>query len=346
MRPSAVALSGVTRRRLLQQAQRAARLAPPFFLFGMPGFASTASRSDKALIAITMDLEMSRDYPQRGMTHWDYEKGNLDEPTKQYALHAARIVKQYGGVIHFFLVGRVLEQADVGWLHQLIEAGHPIGNHTYDHVNVMAGTAAEVQYRFQRAPWLIRNKSVAEVIRENIEMTTQAMRQRLGIEPNGFRAPGGFAGGLRERSDLRELVKSLGFRWCSSLYPSHPTTTPGSPPDEQLWKSLPRAWQEAQPFVYSDGLLEIPMSPVSDVTAFRSQRWKLAWFLESVRHAVDWAIQNRAVFDFLCHPSCLVVEDPQGEVFHTIGRMVTDAGDKAALVSLDDVAKQAWPRQP
>jgi hypothetical protein len=33
-------------------------------------------------IAITMDLEMSRDYPQRGMREWDFQKGNLDEETK------------------------------------------------------------------------------------------------------------------------------------------------------------------------------------------------------------------------------------------------------------------------
>ena len=31
----------------------------------------------KALIAITLDLEMSRNFPTRETTHWDYEKGNL-----------------------------------------------------------------------------------------------------------------------------------------------------------------------------------------------------------------------------------------------------------------------------
>ncbi|MGH7192219.1 MAG: hypothetical protein ACREJM_01655, partial [Candidatus Saccharimonadales bacterium] len=82
--------------------------------------AVTTARGDepprKAQIAITFDLEMSRDYPHRGITHWDYEKGNLDEPTKQYALAAARLVKEAGGRMHFFCVGRVLEQADIEWL--------------------------------------------------------------------------------------------------------------------------------------------------------------------------------------------------------------------------------------
>jgi peptidoglycan/xylan/chitin deacetylase (PgdA/CDA1 family) len=293
-----------------------------------------------ARVAITMDLEMSRDYPQRGMREWDYEKGNLDEATKRYAVRAAHVVQQYGGKIHFFLVGRVLEQPDVDWLKELIKNGHPIGNHTYDHVNLMARSLEELQYRFQRAPWLIRGRSVEEVIRQNIEMTTDAMHTRLGIIPSGFRTPGGFADGLRHRPDLRAMLRELGFRWCSSLYPAHRMTQPGQAPDEEYWKNLPAAWLQAQPFRYEDGLVEVPMSPVSDVTAFRSQRWSLPLFLKVTRLALEWTIREQGVFDFLCHPSCLVVEDPQCEVLHTICQTVKSAGEKATLVSLDQIANQ------
>ena len=59
---------------------------------------------DKALVAITLDLEMSRNFPTWETTHWDYEKGNLDADTKRYAVEAARRVKRRGGVIHFFAV--------------------------------------------------------------------------------------------------------------------------------------------------------------------------------------------------------------------------------------------------
>src|SRR5437870_6717288 len=34
-------------------------------------------RLDKALIAITLDLEMVRNFPRWEDTHWDYEKGDL-----------------------------------------------------------------------------------------------------------------------------------------------------------------------------------------------------------------------------------------------------------------------------
>src|SRR3954452_10509298 len=72
----------------------------------------------KALVAITLDLEMSRNFPTWEQTHWDYEKGNLDADTKRYTVEACRRVRARGRghVIHCFCVGRVLEQEDVAWL--------------------------------------------------------------------------------------------------------------------------------------------------------------------------------------------------------------------------------------
>src|SRR4051794_1414646 len=92
--------------------------------------------ADQALIAITLDLEMSRNFPTWDETHWDFEKGNLDQDTKRYAVEAARRVKAKGGRIHFFALGRTLEQENVDWLREIIAEGHPVGNHSYDHVYV------------------------------------------------------------------------------------------------------------------------------------------------------------------------------------------------------------------
>ncbi len=89
---------------------------------------------DKAQIAITLDLEMSRNFPNWEDTRWDYQKGNLTQAAKEYTVGACRRVKERGGVIHTFVVGQVFEQPDVEWLKQIAAAGHPIGNHTYDHV--------------------------------------------------------------------------------------------------------------------------------------------------------------------------------------------------------------------
>src|SRR5437762_9194612 len=92
--------------------------------------ALTAAENDKAQIAITLDLEMSRNFPTWETTHWDFEKGNLDADTKAYSVEAAKRVKDRGGVIHFFCVGRVLEQENVDWLKGIAADGHKIGNHT------------------------------------------------------------------------------------------------------------------------------------------------------------------------------------------------------------------------
>jgi peptidoglycan/xylan/chitin deacetylase (PgdA/CDA1 family) len=271
------------------------------------------AQSRPGRVSITFDLEMSRNFPTWETTHWDYEKGNLDEAAKRYSVEAARRVRAAGGRMHFFLVGRVLEQESVEWLKEIAAMGHAIGNHTYDHVNLLARRPEDVQFRFQRAPWLMRGRPVAEVLAENIATTTQAMRARLGIAPAGFRTPGGFADGLSGRADLQRMLVDQGFPWVSSKYT--------------------RDIAQCQPFRYPEtGLLEIPMCPVSDINAFRTEKWPLERFMESTRAGIEWAKANGGVFDFLAHPSCLGVVDPG---FRVVDMMCA----LAQSVTLEDVAQ-------
>lgn len=300
------------------------------------------SESKKARIAVTLDLEMSRDYPTRGMSEWDYQKGNLDEDTKSYAVRAGELVRERGGRIHYFCVGRVLEQPDVEWLKRLAADGHAVGNHTYDHVNVLAQRPEDVQFRFRRAPWLIAGRKVEEVLRENVQLTTLGLRERLGIEANGFRTPGGFAAGLSGRRDVQQLLLDQGFTWVSSKYPRHETGIPKEQPSAEVYRSIVAAQAEAQPFKYEEtGLIEVPMSPISDVNAFRSNYWKLPWFLEAMERSVGWAIEQGATFDLLAHPSCLVVEDPKLEALKLVCDLVRAAGERAELTTLDAIAALA-----
>lgn len=293
---------------------------------------------ERAEIAITLDLEMSRNYPTPDATHWDFEKGNLDDATKRYAVEAAKRVHEQGGRIHFFALGRTMEQPDVSWLQSIATQGHPVGNHSYDHVNVKAKQIADVQFRFKRAPWLAEGKSVTELIADNIRLGKTAIKTRAGIDVSGFRTPGGFPNGLRDRPDLQRLLFDQGYTWVSSLYPAHPI---GQAPTAETFRAIVAAQSEAQPFVYPSGLIEVPMSPISDVTAFRSGHWKLPTFLEAIERAVGWAIDHRATFDFLAHPSCLVVEDPKFEAIDLICKLVRNAGKNAALVDLGTIAARA-----
>jgi hypothetical protein len=324
-----------SRRRFLAAASAAS--------VGLAAHLGHSARADRALIAITLDLEMSRNFPTWDQTEWDYEKGNLNDETKRYTVEACRRVKAAGGVLHCFCVGRTLEQPDVSWLKEIIAAGHPVGNHTYDHVSVKATRIEDVQFRFRRAPWLVQEKTPREVIADNVRLASAAMKARLGIAPAGFRTPGGFGNGLEDRPDVRRMLSDLGFSWVSSKYPAHKSSD-RTEPTAEVCDSIVRAQEAAQPFVYPDGLIEVPMSPVSDISAFRGGRWKLDWFLKAVRLGVEWAIEHRAVFDFLGHPSCLYVTDPAFRTIDMICDLVRKSDGRAALVDLDMIARRARDR--
>ena len=129
---------------------------------------------------------MSRNFPTWDQTHWDYEKGNLDAADQALRGGGRPAGQGPGRLIHFFALGQTMEQEDVGWLSEIVAAGHPVGNHTYDHVNVKATRAEDIQFRFRRAPWLIEGKTPAEIIAANIRLAESALKQEARDSPGGF----------------------------------------------------------------------------------------------------------------------------------------------------------------
>lgn len=305
------------------------------------GAAALPARAQEkaALVSITFDCEMSAHYPARGQTEWNYKKGDLDEASKDYSVGVARRVAAAGGKMHFFIVGRVFEHPSVAWMEEILRLGHGLGNHTYDHVNVTAAELRQVQFRFQRAPWLAEGKTPARVIDENIRMCTAAMKERLGVTPSGFRTPGGFPDGLKGRADVQKMLLGQGYTWVSSMYPRHPVKPDSAAPQPGEIEAIAAMQEAAQPFTYPSGLIEIPMSPPSDVTLMRTGRWKLADFRRGVEAGLDWCIEHGKVWDFLSHPSALGVADPNFEIVDLIIERVKRAGKRARLVRLDEVAK-------
>jgi hypothetical protein len=207
-----------------------------------------------------------------------------------------------------------------------------------------AARPADIQFRFQRAPWLVQGKTAEQIIVENIRQTTAALKARVGMEPDGFRTPGGFPDGLADRPDIRRWLGDLGFKWVSSKYPTHPAPEPGREPTETYLGAIVRAQSDAQPFAYPDGLVEVPMSPMSDIAAFRTGRWKLEWFLRAVGRAIDAVIEARTTFDFLGHPSCLYVVDPQFRAIDLIVERVKASNGRAVLVGLSAHAARVGGR--
>ena len=133
------------------------------------------------------------------------------------------------------------------------------------------------------------------------------------------------------------MLLDLGFSWISSRYPRHPM----GPPSESAFGGILQALPQAQPGRYPTGLIEVPMSPASDVVAFRSHRWPLSAVLQALERALTWVVERGLVYDFLCHPSCLVVEDPELRIIQRICRFVQENNDRVRLATLPELAQRA-----
>jgi hypothetical protein len=143
------------------------------------------------------------------------------------------------------------------------------------------------------------------------------------------------------------MLLGLGFDWISCVYPVHDIVDlhgVGQSPAASTVDSILAGQKNAQPFRYPTGLIDVPMSPISDIGAFRNGRWRLDDFLEVTRRAVSWAIEHRAAFDFLSHPSCLGVVDPEFKTYDLICDLVEKAGDAAEIVTLDIIARRFTAR--
>ena len=85
------------------------------------------------------------------------------------------------------------------------------------------------------------------------------------------------------------------------------------------------------------------MSPISDIGAFRTGRWKLEEFMAVTQQAVEWVIERGLTFDFLAHPSCLGVMDPELKTIKMICELVERSNGRAKIVPLDDLVGRAKP---
>ncbi|PYI51648.1 polysaccharide deacetylase family protein [Paenibacillus flagellatus] len=93
-----------------------------------------------------------------------------DGPDKKYTPQILDILKKREVKATFFVVGLQVEKcADV--LKRIVEEGHAVGNHTYDHANLTERTAAEIA--------------------EEIRQTDEAIRKALGTGTDLFRPPYG-----------------------------------------------------------------------------------------------------------------------------------------------------------
>ena len=140
------------------------------------------------------------------------------------------------------------------------------------------------------------------------------------------------------RPDLQQMLVDQGFRWVQSRYPIHPPVPKGQQPSRQLLESVVDVLPGAQPAVYDSGLIEIPMSPPTDIIAFRVANWTLENYLLSIQLGVEKAIREKLVYVHLFHLGSIAPSDPEFRSIDLLCKLVGDAGDQAKLVTGDQIA--------
>jgi len=93
-----------------------------------------------------------------------------DGPNDPYTWRLLEVLERHGVTATFFLIGRFVEQKPE-IARAVVAAGHAIGNHTWDHPNLIFAPAAEVRRQLQR--------------------TQQVIFDTAGVEPRLFRPPFG-----------------------------------------------------------------------------------------------------------------------------------------------------------
>ena len=118
-----------------------------------------------------------------------------DGPNDPYTWRLLEILERHSVKATFFLIGRFVEQKPE-IARAMVEAGHAIGSHTWDHPNLIFASAVEV--------------------RRQLRQTQQVIRDATGVDPKLFRPP--FGG--RRPATLR-VARAMGFEpvmWNVSCY--------------------------------------------------------------------------------------------------------------------------------
>lgn len=291
----------------------------------------------RAALALTFDHEMCTNFPYRNSV-WDHRKGGIDAETREYVLRQSTQAASYGVPVTYFLVASILEAEDTGYLHEVVSAGHEIGNHTYSHVNVAATDSKELRGLYAAQPVLIGARTPREVIADEIHAAQTLIGDKLTVVPLGFRTPYGFTHGLASETWFRQILRQHGFRYVSSQYFGWDMW------DEQLAEvgvddaRLLHDLRRAQPYRYEDGLIEFPIVTPTDCHAFRPWRWPIKRWVAVVKRLIDLAYEQELVVDLCCHPAILAACDPD---HHTVAAAVQHARRKSDGVWITTLSELA-----
>ncbi|HEY7569514.1 MAG TPA: polysaccharide deacetylase family protein [Gemmatimonadaceae bacterium] len=135
---------------------------------------------------------------------WSYMKTHGDAGWQSRPTYLPRVVpvalellESLKLAITFFVVGVDADRDENGAaLRSIVEAGHEIGNHSYEH-----------------EPWLHRYSHGA--LEEEIDKAEDAIVRCVGQRPRGFRGPG-----FSHSAELLDVLAHRGYRFDASTFPT------------------------------------------------------------------------------------------------------------------------------
>lgn len=266
-------------------------------------------------LSLTYDIEMCTNFPVWEDV-WDHLKAAIDQTTKDYVAGLADIAAERGVKLQFFVLGGSFEDPDLDYLKRLVADGHALGNHTYRHVNVLAKTFPELQITYRNDPTLADGYDDPLAAKAGeIAETTRQMVEHLGVRPRGFRTPGGFQTGLAPVPEVQQVLLDQGFDYCSGQYrlPLRENPTHADREDGVRWSV-----EHLQPYRYPTGLLEVPMTGISDIWAFRNQKISLDEFIALTSHGLRVAAEAGGCYSALMHPQVMAARDPDRQAIRAL----------------------------
>ncbi len=275
-------------------------------------------------VSLTLDVEMCTNFPY-WTSVWDHRKGALDEGTKRHVERLSTTAHELQIPLQYFIVGSALEDPDLDYMRRARDLGHAIGNHTYTHVSVKAKTVPSLQVVYRNEPWRAYGREPLRIIQDEVHQTTLAIRERLAMEPVGFRTPGGFNTALHDVPEVQRALLEEGFSWASSHY-ALAVGPEKRPPRDAIAAAVRASVDDLQPYRYPSGLTEVPMMGMSDIWAFRVLDLDRADWLFACQVAIERAEEIGGVCSILSHPAVLASRDP----FCDTVKLVAAARDRGA----------------
>src|SRR5581483_10086961 len=130
---------------------------------------STSPATPRPVASLSFDLDNLWAYR---MTHGEHDWTEAPSYLPVVSERALELLDRLGLHITFFVVGRdAVQDGNAAALHALVDAGHEIGNHSFDH-----------------RPWMHRWSR--DEIDDDIARAEDAITSVLGVRPVAFRGPG------------------------------------------------------------------------------------------------------------------------------------------------------------